>query len=122
MEPRLKLSKAEDEPTQYRKMVGCLRYLLHTRPYLTYSIGVVSRYMQSPRKCHARAIKYLKVQLLLELNTSEMFSTLVHHPLHGAYKSKLSWRYLRVTLSSWQPLSCMSSNLAKGGIGRSDEE
>ncbi|GJT99825.1 pol polyprotein [Tanacetum coccineum] len=44
MEPGLKLSKAEDEPeveaTQYRKMVGCLRYLLHTGPDLTYSVGV----------------------------------------------------------------------------------
>nr|GEZ32224.1 uncharacterized mitochondrial protein AtMg00810-like [Tanacetum cinerariifolium] len=63
MEPGLKLSKAEDEPeveaTQYRKMVGCLRYLLHTRPNLTYSVGVVSRYMQSPRESHARAIKQI---------------------------------------------------------------
>ncbi|GJW35711.1 uncharacterized mitochondrial protein-like protein [Tanacetum coccineum] len=35
MEKDLKFSKAEDEPeveaTQYRKVVGCLRYLLHTR-------------------------------------------------------------------------------------------
>ncbi|GJX66994.1 uncharacterized mitochondrial protein-like protein [Tanacetum coccineum] len=58
MELGIKLSKAEDEPeveaTQYRKMVGCLRYLLHTRPYLTYSVSVVSRYMQSPRTSHAR--------------------------------------------------------------------
>ncbi|GJS02691.1 zinc finger, CCHC-type containing protein [Tanacetum coccineum] len=42
MEPGLKLSKAEDESeveaTQYRKVVGCLRYLLHTYPYLTYSM------------------------------------------------------------------------------------
>ncbi|GKD44061.1 hypothetical protein Tco_1268706, partial [Tanacetum coccineum] len=68
MEKDLKLSKAEDEPeveaTQYRKVVGCLRYLLHTRPDLTYSVGVVSQYMQSPRESHARAIKqslrYLK--------------------------------------------------------------
>lgn len=68
MEKDLKLSKAEDEPeveaTQYRKVVGCLRYLLHTRPDLTYSVGVVSRYMQSPRESHAHAIKkilrYLK--------------------------------------------------------------
>ncbi|GKA76752.1 reverse transcriptase domain-containing protein [Tanacetum coccineum] len=37
-------------------MVGRLRYLLHTRPDLTYSVGVVSRYMQSPRESHARAI------------------------------------------------------------------
>nr|GEW74221.1 hypothetical protein [Tanacetum cinerariifolium] len=58
MEPGLKLSKAKDEPevevTQYRKMVSCLRYLLHTRSDLTYSVCVVSRYMQSPRESHAR--------------------------------------------------------------------
>ncbi|GKA53544.1 uncharacterized mitochondrial protein-like protein [Tanacetum coccineum] len=63
MEPGLKLSKAEDEPkveaTQYQKMVSCLHYLLHTRPDLTYSVGVVSRYMQSPRTSHARAIKHI---------------------------------------------------------------
>nr|GEW29186.1 RNA-directed DNA polymerase, eukaryota [Tanacetum cinerariifolium] len=44
MEPKLKLLKAKDEPevetTQYRKMVGCLRFLLHTRPDLMYSVGV----------------------------------------------------------------------------------
>nr|GEV48596.1 acidic mammalian chitinase-like [Tanacetum cinerariifolium] len=59
----LKLSKAEDEPkveaTQYRKVVGCLRYLLHTRLDLTYSVGVVSRYMQSPIESHAHAIKQI---------------------------------------------------------------
>nr|GEZ20195.1 uncharacterized mitochondrial protein AtMg00810-like [Tanacetum cinerariifolium] len=63
MEKDLKLSKAEDEPeveaTQYRKVVGCLRYLLHTRPDLTYLVGVISRYMQSPRESHARAIKQI---------------------------------------------------------------
>nr|GEW44243.1 hypothetical protein [Tanacetum cinerariifolium]GEW57651.1 hypothetical protein [Tanacetum cinerariifolium] len=63
MEPGLKLSKAKDEleveVTQYRKMVSCLRYLLHTRPDLTYSVCVVSRYMQSPRESHARAMKQI---------------------------------------------------------------
>ncbi|GKA74913.1 retrovirus-related pol polyprotein from transposon TNT 1-94 [Tanacetum coccineum] len=63
MEKDLKLSKAEDEPeveaTQYQKVVGCLRYLLHTHPDLTYSVGMVSRYMQSPRESHARAIKQI---------------------------------------------------------------
>ncbi|GJR64406.1 uncharacterized mitochondrial protein-like protein [Tanacetum coccineum] len=61
MEKDLKLLKAEDEPeveaTQYQKVVGFLRYLLHTCPDLTYSVGVVSQYMQSPRESHARAIK-----------------------------------------------------------------
>ncbi|GKC52442.1 uncharacterized mitochondrial protein-like protein [Tanacetum coccineum] len=71
MEPGLKLSKAEDEPefeaTQYQKMVGCLRYLFHTHPHSTYSLGVVSRFMQSPRISHDHAInqilRYLKVLL-----------------------------------------------------------
>nr|GEU86844.1 reverse transcriptase domain-containing protein [Tanacetum cinerariifolium] len=44
MEKDLKLSKAEDEQeveaTQYQKMVGCLRYILHTRLDLTHSVGV----------------------------------------------------------------------------------
>ncbi|KAJ9565985.1 hypothetical protein OSB04_001951 [Centaurea solstitialis] len=63
IEPGLKLTKAADEPeveaTHYRKLVGCLRYLVHTRPDLAYSVGVVSRYMQSPRESHARAIKQI---------------------------------------------------------------
>ncbi|GJZ42949.1 uncharacterized mitochondrial protein-like protein [Tanacetum coccineum] len=63
MEKDLKLLKAEDEPeveaTQYQKVVGFLRYLLHTCPDLTYSVGVVSRYMKSARESHARAIKQI---------------------------------------------------------------
>lgn len=48
MEMGLKLSKAETEKdidaTTYRKNVGCLRYLIHTRPDLSYCVGVLSRY------------------------------------------------------------------------------
>ncbi|KAD4179466.1 hypothetical protein E3N88_28057 [Mikania micrantha] len=43
MEPGLKLSKVDKspavDPTQFRKWVGCLRYLTHTRPDLNYSVG-----------------------------------------------------------------------------------
>ncbi|KAK1423985.1 hypothetical protein QVD17_19296 [Tagetes erecta] len=63
MDPNVKYSKAEDEPetddTNYRKVVGCLRYLTHSRPDLSYSVGIVSRYMQSPRESHAAAIKQI---------------------------------------------------------------
>ena len=63
MEFGLKVSKAQDEaeidPTSYRRNVGCLRYLLHTRPDLTFSVGVASRYMQSPRKSHGEMIKHI---------------------------------------------------------------
>jgi hypothetical protein len=63
MDPNLKLTKAEDEAevktTNYRKVVGCLRYMLQTRPDLAYSVGIVSRYMQEPRQSHSMAIKQI---------------------------------------------------------------
>jgi hypothetical protein len=63
MDPNLKLTKADEEddvqPTEYRKIVGCLRYLLHTRPDLAFSVGVVSRYMQQPKTSHLAAIKQI---------------------------------------------------------------
>jgi hypothetical protein len=50
MEERLKLSRdsttEEVDTTQYRRLVGSLRYLAHTRPDLAFSVGYVSRFMQ----------------------------------------------------------------------------
>ncbi|KAD2806009.1 hypothetical protein E3N88_39386 [Mikania micrantha] len=63
MEPGLKLSKEDDslnvDPTQFRKWIGCLRYLTHTRPDLSYSVGYVSRFMQSPKETHKQALKQI---------------------------------------------------------------
>lgn len=63
MEPGRKLSKAEVEPkidpTQYKKVVGCLRYLLQTRPDRAYLVRIISRYMQSPRESHGTKIKHI---------------------------------------------------------------
>jgi len=75
MDPSYKPSKAETEKevdaTVYRRNIGCLRYLLRTRPDLSYSVGVLSRYMQSPRESHAAAMKhclrYLKGTITLGL-------------------------------------------------------
>ena len=61
MEAGLKLSKSETEEeidaTSFRRIVGCVQYLLHTRPDLAYSVGVLSRYMHSPRASHGAAMK-----------------------------------------------------------------
>jgi Reverse transcriptase (RNA-dependent DNA polymerase) len=63
MEARLKLSKnSESQPVEshkYRSIVGSLRYLLHTRPDLALSVGIVSRFMESPKEEHMAAVKQI---------------------------------------------------------------
>jgi hypothetical protein len=61
MEERLKLSRdsttEEVDATQYRRLVGSLRYLVHTRPDLAFSVSYVSRFMQRPMTEHQQAVK-----------------------------------------------------------------
>jgi len=63
MEAKLQLNKDEGgtpiDATQYRRVIGCLRYLTHTRPDLSYSIGIVSRYMERPTTLHHQAVKQI---------------------------------------------------------------
>jgi hypothetical protein len=46
MQPKLKLRKesesAKVDATEYRSLVGSLRYLVNTRPDLAFSVGYVS--------------------------------------------------------------------------------
>uniref|UniRef100_A0A8R7QA92 Reverse transcriptase Ty1/copia-type domain-containing protein n=1 Tax=Triticum urartu TaxID=4572 RepID=A0A8R7QA92_TRIUA len=50
MECRLKLKKEDEakpfDPSLCRSVIGSLRYLTHTRPDITYSVGLVSRFME----------------------------------------------------------------------------
>nr|GEX41279.1 ribonuclease H-like domain, reverse transcriptase, RNA-dependent DNA polymerase [Tanacetum cinerariifolium] len=61
MDPGTRLTKTTEgalvNPTEYRSIIGCLRYLLRTRPDLSYSVGLLSRFMQEPREQHMKAIK-----------------------------------------------------------------
>jgi hypothetical protein len=60
MEERLKLSRdsmTEVDATQYRRLVGGLHYLTHTRPDLAFSVGYVSRFIQRPTTEHQQAVK-----------------------------------------------------------------
>ena len=76
MDMNVKLSKSPKEKsineTEYRRSIGCLRYLLHTRPDLSFSVGVLSRYMQDPKESHGVALKqvlrYLKGTTALGLS------------------------------------------------------
>lgn len=63
-----KLIKNDDRekvnPTIYKSLVGCLRYLICTMQDFLYAIGVVSRFMESPAISHwnttKRILRYLR--------------------------------------------------------------
>jgi hypothetical protein len=61
MEETLKLSHdsmtVEVNATQYRHLVGSLRYLTHTRPDLAFSVGYISRFLHRSTMEHQQAVK-----------------------------------------------------------------
>jgi hypothetical protein len=63
MEAHLKLSKRSTSPqadaTAYRSLIGSLRYLLHTRLDLSFSVGYLRCFMSEPREDHMAALKHL---------------------------------------------------------------
>jgi hypothetical protein len=63
MEEKLRLShesKAEEvDSTHYRRLVGSLRYLVHTRPDLAFAVGYVSRFMEWPTVEHLQVMKHV---------------------------------------------------------------
>jgi hypothetical protein len=42
---------------EYRFLVGCLRYLVHTRPNIAFVVGYVSQFMLSPTTEHLNTVK-----------------------------------------------------------------
>ena len=45
------------DSTLYRQLVGSLLYLTHTRPDISFVVGLVARYMQTPHESHWKAAK-----------------------------------------------------------------
>ncbi|XP_031254679.1 uncharacterized protein LOC116112705 [Pistacia vera] len=61
--PNQKLSKEDgakrvDEGV-YRSLIGCLLYLIATRPDLMYTTSIVSRFMSKPSEMHYKAAKWV---------------------------------------------------------------
>ncbi|XP_048229097.1 secreted RxLR effector protein 161-like [Ricinus communis] len=71
MEPCLKLTKDEgkllEDATLFRQLVGSLFYLTITRPDISYSVRVISQFMDKPRESHLiaakRILRYVKSTL-----------------------------------------------------------
>ncbi|XP_020571713.1 uncharacterized protein LOC110018665 [Phalaenopsis equestris] len=63
MEAKLQLGKDAEgilvNPTKYRRVIGCLRYLTHTRPDISYAVGMVSRYMKQSTTLQQQTVKHI---------------------------------------------------------------
>lgn len=63
---RLSLFEGEpyNDPTEYRRIVGCLQYLTLTRPDISYAVSQVCQFMHRPTTVHWMAVigimRYLK--------------------------------------------------------------
>ena len=61
MDPKEQLTKDDGgkrvDTTNYKSLVGGLRYLVHTRPDVAFAVGMVSRYMEAPTVMHLNAVK-----------------------------------------------------------------
>ncbi|MDM1625928.1 hypothetical protein HX072_24750, partial [Escherichia coli] len=78
MEERLKLSKKSKgkplDTTMYRGIVGSLRYLTHTRQDLSFTVGIVSRFIEAPTIEHLTVIKRILRYIKGTLNYGLMFA------------------------------------------------
>ena len=64
---RANIGEVLEDPTMYRKIVGSLIYATLTRPNMLHDVGVLSQFMQVPKKPHLdaarRVLHYAKSML-----------------------------------------------------------
>ncbi|KAK6160335.1 hypothetical protein DH2020_003716 [Rehmannia glutinosa] len=83
----LKLCKDDEankvDPTLFKSLVGCLRYLTCTRPDILYAVGLVSRYMENPTTTHFKAAKRILRYLKGTINFGLLYSVSNDYKLVG---------------------------------------
>ncbi len=64
------------DETEFRRMIGSLIYLMiSTRPDISYSVGVLSRFMQAPKELHLRYLKRLLRYVKTTIEYSLVYTT-----------------------------------------------
>ncbi|XP_050884631.1 uncharacterized mitochondrial protein AtMg00810-like [Lathyrus oleraceus] len=91
MEPRTKLSKFDGgervEAGKYRILVESLRYLTCTRPNISLSVGIVSRFMEQPVYTHWKALKRILRYIQGTVSLGMFYSNSDKYKLVGYFDS-----------------------------------
>lgn len=67
----------------FRSLIGALIYLTHTRPYIVFSVGVVSRFMHSLAKHHLGAPKRVLLYIARTIDGGIWYSNMSNFKLNG---------------------------------------
>ncbi|XP_074356020.1 secreted RxLR effector protein 161-like [Apium graveolens] len=89
MEAKAQLHKEEGgkpvDSIQFKSIVSGLRYLVHTRPDIAYSVGVVSRYMEKPTVLHLEVVKRILKYVRKTLEYGLIYSRRVGNYILSGY-------------------------------------
>jgi len=87
LEQNVKLNADEgnlvEDTTMYRHIVGSLIYMTITRPNLSYAVGAVSQFMQTPRKPHLDAVRRIVRYIKHTLQCGIFYETKSQLQVHG---------------------------------------
>ncbi len=72
-----------EDTTMYKRIVRSLIYMTITRPDLSYAIGVLSQFMQTPRKSHLDVVKRILKYIKHILKCGIFFETKSQLQVHG---------------------------------------
>jgi hypothetical protein len=85
--PGNRLTKDESgksvDSTKYKQIVGCLMYLLATRPDLAFSVCLIARYMERPTEMHLAAAKRILRYLKGTMNLGILYKRDLNQSLQG---------------------------------------
>jgi hypothetical protein len=85
--PGNRLTKDESgksvDSTKYKQIVGCLMYLLATRPDLAFSVCLIARYMERPTEMHLAAAKRILRYLKGTMNLGILYKRDLNRSLQG---------------------------------------
>jgi hypothetical protein len=87
LEQNVKLNADEgdlvEDTTMYRRIVGSLIYMTITRPDLSYAVGVVNQFMQTPRKPHLDAVRRILRYIKHTLHCGIFYEAKSQLQVHG---------------------------------------
>jgi hypothetical protein len=87
LEQNVKLSADEgdlvEDTTMYKRIVGSLIYMTITRPDLSYAVGMVSQFMQTPRKPHLDAVRRILRYIKHTLHCGIFYEAKSQLQVHG---------------------------------------